>query len=259
MTSSDDLTPSLHHIISCDEVSLSNLALEDAGVHEQPQDCITAPGVSRRMSVKAAAGVASGNGGGSSSSEGGGIADDVTKDRDDVTKDRGEAEAVSLAPKEAVPHASPFLLVCKAAREGRVEADIEGVGVGGRRTGEEWGGGQDCCAQQPHCDKPAGAPRRKRSMSDTELTKLVTFQNQAAEMAELVSISLKCQKRLNKCPKRPNKFPKRPNMTFENVAKGGESGGLVGAPEARGGGECERAAGRDAEGYGAGCAASSKS
>jgi hypothetical protein len=44
------------------------------------------------------------------------------------------------------------------------------------------------CEQQPQSDKPAGAPimMRKRSISDPDLTKLVSFQDQAAETAELV-------------------------------------------------------------------------
>ena len=67
-----------------------------------------------------------------------------------------------------------------AAIEERVASELRAQSSKQRQEG--W------CEQQPQLDKPAGAPimMRKRSMSVTDLTKLASFQNQAAETAELV-------------------------------------------------------------------------
>ena len=67
-----------------------------------------------------------------------------------------------------------------AAIEERVASEFQAQSAKQRQEG--W------CEQQPQLDKPAGAPimMSKRSMSVTDLTKLASFQNQAAETAELV-------------------------------------------------------------------------
>jgi hypothetical protein len=67
-----------------------------------------------------------------------------------------------------------------AAIEERVASEFQAQSAKQRQEG--W------CEQQPQLDKPAGAPimMRKRSMSDTDLTQLASFQNEAAETAELV-------------------------------------------------------------------------
>ena len=65
-----------------------------------------------------------------------------------------------------------------AAIEERVAPELQAQSFKQRQEG--------CCTQQPQWDKPAGAPMRKRSMSASDLMKLVSFQDQAAETTDLV-------------------------------------------------------------------------